>query len=196
MVTIGSQTWLVENLKTTKFRDGSQVPLITDQSAWAALTTPGFCWYDNNTANKSVYGGLYNGYAVRDSRGLCPTGWHVVTDADFIDLETSSGLLQSQAYFDGDRGVAGNVGGHLISTQYWDAPNSGADNSSGFTAIGTGYRRPTGEFNWFRLWTGYYTSTAPDANHLIRRYIGYYFTGISRSSYDLDYGYSIRCVKD
>lgn len=195
-VAIGNRVWFLENLKTSKFKDGSQIQLVTDQAVWAALTAPGFCWVENNTANKATYGALYNGYAVTDSRGLCPAGWHVSTDADWVDMERAFGLVQSEAYFEGDRGMNENVGGHLKALNNWDAPNSGADNSSGFSAIGAGYRRPTGEFNWFRQWIGFYTSTAPDASHLIQRYLGFDFTGVARRSYPLTYGYSIRCVKN
>jgi uncharacterized protein (TIGR02145 family) len=195
-ITIGTRVWFKDNLKTTKFKDGSQIPLVTEQAAWTTLTNPGYCWFDNNTSNKTTYGGLYNGYAVKDARGLCPTGWHVATDADWSDMEMAFGLPQAQASIEGNRGVTENVGGHLKDLQHWDAPNSGADNSSDFSAFGTGYRRPTGEFEWFRQWTGYYTSTGLDADHLFRRYLGYDFTGVSRGNYSLHYGYSIRCVKD
>jgi uncharacterized protein (TIGR02145 family) len=195
-VTIGTRVWFKENLRTTKFKDGSLIQPVTEQAAWTTLTSPGYCWYDNNLANKTTYGGLYNGYAVKESRGLCPTGWHVATDADWVDMEMAYGLPQAQGSIEGDRGVAENVGGHLKDLQHWDAPNSGADNSSGFSALGTGYRRPTGEFEWLRQWTGFYTSTATDASHLIQRYLGYDYQGISRRPYSLTYGYSIRCVKD
>lgn len=195
-VTIGTRVWFQENLKTTKFRDGSPIPFVTDQSAWGALSAPGYCWVENDASNKAIYGALYNGYAVKDSRKLCPAGWHVSTDADWIDMEMEFGMPQSAATMEGDRGMTENVGGHLKDLDHWDAPNSGADNSSGFSAAGAGYRRPTGEFNWFMQWIGFYTSTAPDASHLIQRYLGFDFTGVARRSYPLNYGYSIRCVKD
>jgi uncharacterized protein (TIGR02145 family) len=195
-VTIGGDVWMAENLKTTKFRDGSAIALVSDNNQWAGLTSAAYCWYDNSNTNKTTFGGLYNGYAVKDSRGLCPVGWHVATDDEWVDMELGQGLVQGQAYSDGDRGVTENVGGHLKSTLHWDSPNSGADNKSGFSAVGSGYRRQTGDFEWIGQWAGFYTSTGPDADHLYRRYLGYDFKGISRSSYILNYGYSIRCVKD
>ena len=195
-ITIGTRVWFKENLRTTKFKDGSEIQPVTEKAAWVTLTTPGYCWYENNVANKTIYGGLYNGYAVKESSGLCPTGWHVATDADWVDMEMAFGLPQAQAYITGDRGEAENVGGHLKDLQHWDAPNSGADNSSGFSALGTGYRRDTGDFEWLGQWAGFYTSTAPDASHLFQRYLGYDEVGVARLVYPLTYGYSIRCVKD
>ena len=73
-VKIGTQTWMVENLKTTKFNDGTSIPNITDSLAWWALSTPGYCFYNNDTANKSIYGALYNWYTVKTDK-LAPTGW-------------------------------------------------------------------------------------------------------------------------
>src|SRR5664279_2133742 len=74
-VTIGTQVWMVENLKTTKYNDGTSIPNITDGAAWESLTTPGYCFYNNEAANKTTYGALYNWYTVNSSK-LAPTGWH------------------------------------------------------------------------------------------------------------------------
>ena len=85
-VKIGTQTWMVENLKTTKFNDGSPIPLIRDSSTWKASLTPGYCFYKNDSAkNKSTYGALYNWNAVNTGR-LAPKGWHVPTDAEWTVL--------------------------------------------------------------------------------------------------------------
>ena len=76
-ITIGNQIWLASNLKTTKFKDGTTIPLITGNTAWINLISPGYCWYNNDaTTYKSTYGALYNWYSVNSGR-LCPTGWHV-----------------------------------------------------------------------------------------------------------------------
>lgn len=194
---IGGKTWMAENLRTTKFRDGTAIPYVTGESDWAALTSAAYCWPENNAAYKSPYGGLYNGYAVLDIRGLCPAGWHIATDGDWIALELEMGLPQAEAYLDAIRAEDQNVGGKLKATINWDAPNLGANNSSGFSAYGTGYRRPTGEFNWFRQWTGYLTSTpATNPGNFWMRYLGYDLKGIDRHERSRDYGYSARCVKD
>lgn len=196
VITIGSQTWMKENLRVTRFRDGSQIAYIMDAAAWTSSTSPAYCWCENNSDNKNSFGGLYNGYAVRDSRGLCPTGWHVATDSDWKNLETTAGMMPSDLNTVGDRGETENVGGHLKSITTWDSPNLGADNKTGFTALGTGYRRPPGEFSWFKQWTGFYTSTTSSDNNLWMRYLGYDMKAIARVERSLNYGYSIRCVKD
>lgn len=193
---IGGNTWMAENLRTTRFRDGSSIQLVTDIGQWTGMSSAAYCWPENNSSNKSTLGGLYNGYAVTDSRGLCPAGWHVSTDGEWQQIEVSLGLPQALANTVGDRGEAENVGGHLKATSTWDSPNSGADNSSGFSALGTGYRRPEGIFNWFRQWTGYYTSTIRNPGFLWMRYIGFDMKATGRWDRGLDYGYSIRCVKD
>jgi len=194
---LAGNTWMAENLRATKFRDGSAIPLVTDETQWTSLGTAAFCWPENNVANKSTFGALYNGYAVFDQHGLCPSGWHIPTDEDWIDLELELGLPPAESYLDAIRGEDQNVGGKMKATVNWDAPNLGADNSSGFSAFGTGYRRPTGEFNWYRQWTGYLSTTpATGQGNYWMRYLGYDIKGIDRHERSRQYGYSVRCVKD
>lgn len=195
-ITIGGNIWMAENLRTTKFRDGSPIQLVTDNGQWPGLSTAAYCWPENNSSNKNTLGGLYNGYAVIDSKGLCPAGWHISTDAEWQEMEVFLGLPQAMANTVGDRGEAENVGGHLKATSTWDSPNSGADNSSGFSAFGTGVRRPPGDFEYWRQWTGYYTATISNPDFLWMRYIGYNMQAIARVERSFHYGYSIRCVKD
>ena len=90
LITIGTQVWLVENLKTTRYNDGAPIPLVTDSAAWSLLTTPGYCWYNNDIANKNPNGALYNWFAVNTGK-LAPTGWHVPTDAEWTILTTFLG---------------------------------------------------------------------------------------------------------
>jgi uncharacterized protein (TIGR02145 family) len=198
-VVIGSDTWMKDNLRTARFRDGSEIPLVPDDNQWKALTTAGLCWWENNPANKSALGGLYNGFAVKDARGLCPTGWHVPTDDEWIDMELELGLIQSEAYTAADRGENENVGGHLKALTHWDAPNSGADNSSGFSALAAGVRRAYGdvcEYAYYNTWAGFYTSTTSKTGFHWIRYLGYDMKAIGRFEREMQYGYSIRCVKD
>jgi uncharacterized protein (TIGR02145 family) len=133
-VTIGTQTWMVENLKTTKYNDGTPIPLVTDNIAWGRLTTPGYCWYNNDSATYSnPYGALYNWYAVTTGK-LAPPGWHVPTVAEWDTLITFLGGVM----------VAGSAL-KSTGTTYWHPPNSGATNSSGFSALPGG--RLTGTFS-------------------------------------------------
>jgi uncharacterized protein (TIGR02145 family) len=88
IVTIGKQVWMAENLKTTKFNDGTVIPLVTEDQAWGTLTTPAFCWYNKDTAtNKNKFGALFNWYTVFTNK-LCPKGWQVATDPEWTTLTT------------------------------------------------------------------------------------------------------------
>ena len=134
-IKIGNQVWMYENLKTTKLNDGTAIPLVTTSAAWGNLTTPGYCWYNNDEAsNKNVYGALYNWYTINTGK-LCPAGWHVPTVAEWTTLTT----------FLGGESVAG---GKLKETgiAHWKSPNTGASNETGFTALPGGFRDFDGVF--------------------------------------------------
>lgn len=132
---IGGQTWLMENLKTTHYRNGDVIPNVTDSSAWGYLTTGAMCWFENDFPTYgSIYGGLYNFYAAVDSRGLAPEGWHIPTDEEWTTLRDYLG------------GAFANPGGKLKETGFahWLSPNTGATNETGFTALPGGFRGATG----------------------------------------------------
>lgn len=90
-VTIGNQKWMEKNLEVVTYRNGDVIPQVTDNTAWAALTTGAWCYYNNDPANGAIYGKLYNWYAVYDSRGLAPQGWHIPTYAELTTLRTNFG---------------------------------------------------------------------------------------------------------
>lgn len=121
-VKIGNQIWMAENLRTTKYRNGEPIQLVTDPNAWKNLNTGAY-----RTAPDEAYGFYYNWYAVMDDRNLAPEGWHVATDADYTELANELG---------------GNAvaGGKLkeAGTEHWIGTNTGADNESGFTALPAG----------------------------------------------------------
>lgn len=127
-VTLGTQVWMVENLKTTKYRDGTNIPNVTDGIAWANLTTPAYCWYNNDLTVKNNYGALYNEYAVNTGK-LCPTGWHVSTENDWNTLISYLGGNDAAGYKIKEKG-----------TTHWLGLNTGATNESGFTALPGGNR--------------------------------------------------------
>jgi uncharacterized protein (TIGR02145 family) len=89
-VTIGKQVWMAENLKTAKYNDGKTIPLVTDNTEWSNLSAPAYCWYNNDIANKEVYGALYNWYTVNTNK-VCPKGWHIPIDAEWTTLTTYLG---------------------------------------------------------------------------------------------------------
>jgi uncharacterized protein (TIGR02145 family) len=184
-ILIGTQTWMAENLKTTKYNDGTTIPLVTVNSAWAALITPGYCWYDNDAATyKATYGALYNWYTVNTGK-LCPTGWHVPTDAEWTTLTTSLG---------GESVASGKLKETGIT--HWLSPNTGATNESGFTALPGGDRSYSGTFSHIGIYGSWWSSTEYGTYYAWFRYVYYDDGGVHRYyGYKQD-GFSVRCLKD
>ena len=196
-VDIGSQTWMVENLLVTHFRDGTNIPNVIEQTLWNGLSTDAYCWWNNNfTTYKNTYGALYNWYAVVKINKLCPEGWHVPTDTEFKTLEMSLGMTQAQANAEYWRGST--QGTQLKSTTGWTTGNG--TNTSGFTALPGGYR-------WDQFYTGiagtinvqglWWSSTKyPDPIYNWWRGLGNSNSGVYRGGMDDNAGLSVRCVKN
>ena len=184
-VTIGTQCWTQTNLNVSKYRNGDVIPQVTDPTQWENLTTGAWCYYENNTANGPVYGKLYNWYAVNDSRGLAPTGWHIPTDTEWTILTNYLG------------GVA-VAGGKMkeSGTAHWLSPNTAADNSSGFTALPGGYRKTFGEFAIMTANGYWWSSTESLAITAWTRTIGYSRANATKLGIHKKSGISVRCVKD
>ncbi|MDD4992538.1 MAG: fibrobacter succinogenes major paralogous domain-containing protein [Paludibacter sp.] len=196
-IKIGNQTWLVENLKTTKLNDGTPIPVVTNNTAWAHLSTPGYCWYNNDeTTYKKTVGALYNWHAVNTGK-LAPIGWHVATLADWENL---------QKYLNTKLAKSGSMAKVLASVSNWTndtIPGSiGCDlkrnNTSGFDALPGGYRGNYGGFHNFGL-AGYWWPTDMD-NQMTGVW---YFSLFSSSTKHLcqfctlkQRGFSVRCVKN
>jgi uncharacterized protein (TIGR02145 family) len=148
-VTIGDQVWLVENFMSTRYNDGTSIPLVTINTDWINLSAPGYCWYDNDIANRETYGALFNWYAVQTNK-LCPTGWHVPSDEEWTTLTDFLG---------GESTVGGKL--KEAGTSHWDSPNIGATNESGFTALPGGFRGAQGVCYYIGHWGQFWTSTSP-----------------------------------
>lgn len=185
-VIIGYQTWMAENLKTTKYNDGTSIPLITINEEWSKLTTPGYCWYNNEEATyKNTYGALYNWYAVNTGK-LCPTGWHVPTM--YEEWET---LI---IYLGGHRIAGGKL--KEAGLDHWTRLNTGSTNETGFTALPGGIRNHDGTYLEIGVGGYWWSSTEADLTHAWGRDLlcagpstGEVFE-YKRSSY------SVRCIKD
>jgi uncharacterized protein (TIGR02145 family) len=187
-VTIGSQEWMVENLRTTRYKDGSVIPLVTDNTAWENLDSPGYCWYDNDTAYKNTYGALYNWYAVNTGK-LAPEGWHIPTDAEWTILTNflggvtvAGGKMKSTGTIQSDSGL-------------WNEPNTGASNSSGFTAVPGGYRYFIGNFDFLTQNAFFWSSSKRTSSYAWSPVLYYDMEQIFRGSSLYSYGFSVRCVK-
>ena len=197
-VTIGGQIWMAENLRTTKYRDGSAIPEVTDNAAWQGLSTGAWSNYGNFAGNNATYGKLYNWHAVNDARGLCPQGWHVATDAEWKTLETTLGLPASELNIAGYRGDAENVGGKMKSAiDLWEPPNTGANNSSGFSGLPGGHRNADGQFVGVRYYGDWWSATQVDAMYAWSRSLDNEDPGIYRYG-DLSKkdGSCVRCLRD
>ena len=185
VVEIGDQCWFSENLRSTVYADGSSIPEVTDDATWSGLSSGARCDYDNEAGYVAIYGRLYNWYAVDDSRGLCPSGWHVPTDGEWTDLED---YITSQ-------GFSGTEGTALKSTFIWASGGNGTDDF-GFSALPGGYRSLlNGNFgnagsggNWW--------SSSPRGSSAWYRGMGFNNPDIDRYSASPRYGFSVRCLRD
>ncbi len=186
-VTIGTQVWLKENLKVTKYRNGDVIGTTTPAASnISGKTASKYQWaYGGNENNVAVYGRLYTWYAATDSRGICPTGWHLPTDAEWTTLTD---------YLGGSTVAGGKM--KEAGFAHWSSPNTGANNSSGFTALPGVYRKFSGAFSSIG-YNGYWWSATESFATLAWNRLMDYDDGSAYhgSSYRF-YGFSVRCVRD
>ena len=199
-VTIGTQIWMAENLKTTKYNDGTAIPVVTGSNVWPALTTGAYCWYNNDPAtNKSTYGALYNWYAVNTAK-LAPAGWHVATDAEWAILES---------YVSANLGTSSSVAKALAATTNWESylnidaigNNLTLNNSSCFTALPGGYRDTIGSFVRVRyscFWWSFTEFINVSGSNSYGWFMSLSFDNSStyRNYNTKSNGYSVRCVRN
>jgi uncharacterized protein (TIGR02145 family) len=184
-ITIGTQVWMVENLKTTRYNDGTPIPLVTGGPAWANLKAPGYCFYNNDAnINKALYGAIYNWFTVNTGK-LCPAGWHVPIDAEWTTLTN---------YLGGENAAGGKMKESGIS--HWVTPNDGANNSSGFTALPAGYRQDDGSFYNINDDDYWWSSTVSTPTNSWGRNVNYNYAYVTRDSFNKRFGYSVRCIRD
>jgi uncharacterized protein (TIGR02145 family) len=197
-IKIDAQVWMTENLKTTKYADGTTIPLVNTTSTWDALTatSKAYCWYNDDIANKATYGALYTWAAAMNGaasvttnpsgvQGVCPTGWHLPSDAEWTQLTT----------YLGDTDVAG---GKLkeTGTTHWTSPNTGATNETGFTALPGGYRDGSGSFNFIGSLGYWWCATEDDVEFARFRCMYGGSSTVGRGGYRKEVGTSVRCVRD
>ena len=203
-IKIGKQVWMVENLRTTKFNDGSSITNITSEEQWNDASRPGYCWYDNDIDNKNTYGALYNWYAV-ESGILCPKGWHVPSDAEWTQLKEY--LIANGYNYDGT--TEGNkIAISLASANGWQSSthtgtignnNAAYDayrNKSGFTALPGGYHIDFGKFLTIGYYGYWWSSAQYNTNFAWGRTLAYHTSYVSRDSLYKEDGFSVRCLRD
>ncbi|MFA4851227.1 MAG: FISUMP domain-containing protein [Bacteroidales bacterium] len=184
VVQIGTQVWMAENLKTTKYRNGDPIPNVTDYTAWSNLISGAYCDYDNTPSNSTIYGKLYNWYTIVDSRNLCPTGWHVPTDAEWTSLVDSLG----------GESVAGRKLKEIDSA-HWQSPNL-ATNESGFTALPGAMRSWNGTFDYIGVYGYWWSSSEYNTYDAWYRYMYYFSYDVFKNYNDKQNGLSVRCLRD
>jgi uncharacterized protein (TIGR02145 family) len=195
LVEIGGQCWFAENLATDQYRNGDLIPTGLNDATWSATTSGAYAIYNNDPANDVTYGKLYNWFTTVDTRGLCPTGWHVPTDCEWMYLEGILGMtVQQQELVNTWRGTT--EGGALKATTNWTSPNDGATNSSGFTALPGGTRYYEGFYTGIGNDGFFWSSTVVNSSSAWFRLISYYISNVYLVNEDERCGFSVRCVKD
>jgi uncharacterized protein (TIGR02145 family) len=188
-IKICDQTWMFNNLNVAKYRNGDDIPQVTNPTTWGNLTTGAWCWYNNDSATyAAIYGRLYNWYAVNDPRGLAPAGWHIPTDAEWTTL---ANCLQGAQYAGGLMKETGSI--------HWANPNYAATNSSGFTGLPGGLRSMIvgsviyGSINIYGYW---WSATEWNSTDAWGRFLGNNSSSIHVPILEKKLGISVRCVKD
>ena len=180
-VLIGDKCWFAENLRSENYENGDAIPAGLSNSEWAYATTGATAVYGESASNLETYGRLYNWYAVDDERGLCPSGWHVPTDGEWTVMTD----------FLGGEGVAG---GQMKTTYGWNFGGNGT-NSSGFSGLPGSARDGLGDFNGAGT-GGYWWSSSPNWSYAWYRYLSSNSENVHRGDHFLDFGFSVRCVRD
>jgi uncharacterized protein (TIGR02145 family) len=183
-VIIGEQEWFAENLKTSKYNDGTAIPNVTNDDEWANDTTGASCHYDNHSNYECTYGKLYNWYAVETGK-LCPTGWHVPKDAEWT-------VLTDYLAANGHNGKEGTA---LKSTSGWDYDGHGTDDY-GFLGLPGGTRGSLGAFLGVGYSSFWWSSSQFDTSSAWCRVLDYYNDPVYRSDYSKRFGMSVRCLRD
>lgn len=184
-VKIGNQIWMAQNLTVTHFRNGDSIPHVKSAEDWERAgkeQKPAWCYYNNDPANESRYGKLYNWYAVNDARGLAPTGWHIPSDMEWKQLTDQLGGNE----------VAGKK---MKSTQGWARHGNGT-NESGFGGLPGGYRYDYGFFNYGELFAVWWASPVEFTSFAWLYYQAYNFGNAFRYFPNKAFGFSVRCVKN
>lgn len=184
-ITIGSQTWMMQNLKTTKYRNGDKITNIPTNMNWASSTFGAFCNYENTNSNVTKFGRLYNWFSINDLRNIAPEGWRIPTETDWQILIN---------YLGGEDICGGKLKDQAIG--YWQQPNTGATNESGFTARAGGHRAPNGFYQNILLSTSFWTSSPYDSDSAVAFSLVNNSSIISKTIFANKTGLSVRCLKE
>lgn len=202
-VEIGTQCWFAENLRTTHYANGDAIPVDLSAVEWSNTTSGAQTTYGEGSstcqtepcdeaANLEDFGRLYNWYAVNDARGVCPSGWHVPTDGEYMTLEMELGMTSSQANATLFRG---SDQGAQMKVTASDSPTWDGTNSSGFAGLPGGYRASFGDFDFVGS-RAYFWSSSPFGFSAMGRQLQSGYLAVYRGNFDLHTGFSVRCIRD
>ena len=183
-IQIGTQVWMAENLRTTRYRNGDPIPNVTDDRKWEDLRNGAWCHYKNDPKYEVPYGMLFNWFTVSDARKVCPAGWHVPTDAEWTVLSDYLGV---------------GAGGKMKSagTRHWAAPNIGGTNESGFSGLPGGLRDlDEGYFYGLGLYGNWWSASESGAEPAWTRALDNFNADVGRINYYKRNGFSVRCLRD
>lgn len=203
-IQIGSQVWMAENLKVKHFANGDSIPEVAAQMDWQNNFNPGWSYLYNNKLYDSLkdYGLLYNFYTIEDSRNVCPTGWHVPTDAEWTTLVAS---IDPWHNANAQGSQSGTAGGKLKSTgtEYWITPNTEATNLTGFSGVPSSHKNSNGLFGFYGddgeigiWWSSSIYEPAPELHDAWYRSLNFNDASFNRNIQQKRNGFSIRCIQD
>lgn len=189
IVEIGAQTWFAENLRTSRYNDGTPVQLLIDDTEWSNASSGAYTWYDNDSALYEIpYGKMYNWHAVNTEK-LCPAGWHVAGETEWLALrdflggsQLAGGKLKATGTVENEDGL-------------WEAPNTGATNETGFAGLPGGRRYGNGSFELMGI-KGAWWSSVDVAGYAFFWSMDNTSGNLSGASQSVNNGMSVRCIKD
>jgi uncharacterized protein (TIGR02145 family) len=190
-IVIGNQEWMAENLRTTLYANGDPIPNVLDANQWISLNTGAWVHNNNESQYEIPYGKLYNWYAVDDSRNICPTGWHVPSDAEWSEL-----IDHLDPNADGGNNLPNTAGGKMKSAQYWISPNQDANNESGFSGVPGGKRDINGNYDDGSIEGYWWSSTEDGSNEALYIDLSSYVGWAGRNRSQKIDGSSVRCIRD
>ena len=179
-VTIGTQTWTSKNLNVTKYRNGDKIPQVQDKKAWSNLKTGGWCYYQNNTANGTTYGKLYNWFAVNDPRGLAPKDYHIPTNKEWTILSENLG---------------DEAGTKMKSSTGWNNNGNGT-NTTGFSGLPGGYSDYSGTCFFIGIYGGWWSSSENYTEDAWCFSLSSNNGRVNNFIYTKRSGFSVRCLRD
>jgi len=184
-VKIGNQVWMKKNLDVDHYRNGDPIPQVNDALEWSKLTTGAWCYYNNDTSYGKTYGKLYNWFAVNDPRGLAPDGWRIPSVDDWTILIN---------YLGGDEIAGGKL--KQTGTDFWQVPNTGATNESGFIGLPSGFRRENGLFYNLGYSCNWWTTNDMGGEYAFNIFIDKLTAKTQKNADDVRFGFAIRCIRE